>query len=177
MPGQCCPGKPVAKMLTIGGQQVGIAGFDSIMAKGLEHANGSDEDQRRAILEELKANNYVPESVEAEYLQAVWDEFRQVRGKHLGQIEEKYQGVPREEIHWFPSVDDNKCTACGKCAKFCKRGVYTFDTKPHITNPYRCVVSCTGCQKTCPDGAITFPTLVSLRDELKALRKKHGILG
>jgi ferredoxin len=37
-------------------------------------------------------------------------------------------------------------------------------------------VSCTGCQKICPEEAISFPTLVALREELKALKKKHGIL-
>lgn len=167
----------MSKRLVVGGQEVGIAGFDSIMAKGLEHIDGSDEEQRRAILDELKASNYVPEAVEKEYLRAVWEEFREIRAKRLGHIEEKHKGIPREEIHWFPSIDDNKCTSCGACAKFCKRGVYTLDDKPHVTNPYRCVVSCTGCQKTCPDGAISFPTLVSLREELKALRKKYGILG
>ncbi len=177
MPGQCCPGKPVAKMLVIGGQQVGISGFDAIMAKGLEHVHGSDEEQRGAILDELKANNYIPGGMEAEYLQAVWDEFRQVRGRHLGQVEERYKGVPRGEIHWNPTVDPAKCSSCGKCVEFCKRGVYTFDGGPVVTNPSRCVVSCTGCQKICPEQAISFPTLVSLREELKALRIKYGVLG
>ena len=164
------------KHLVIGGQEVGIAGFDSIMAKGLEHINGSDREQKDAILKELKVHNYVPEAVEKEYLQAVWAEFRQVRGKRLGQIEERFQGIPREEITWYPTVDYDRCSACGKCAEFCHRGVYTFDDKPHVENPFRCVVSCTGCQKTCLEEAISFPTLVALREELKALKKKHGIL-
>lgn len=164
------------KHLVIGGQEVGIAGFDSIIAKGLEHIEGTDKEQREVILKELKANNYVPDAVEKEYLQAVWAEFKQVRAKRLGQLEERFQGIPREEINWFPSVDYERCSSCGKCAEFCHRGVYTFDDKPHVANPYRCVVSCTGCQKVCPEGAISFPTLVALRDELKALKKKHGIL-
>jgi NAD-dependent dihydropyrimidine dehydrogenase PreA subunit len=162
--------------LVIGGQEVGIAGFDSIIAKGLDHIKGSDKEQRDAILKELKAHNYVPEAAEKEYLQAVWAEFKQVRAKRLGQIEERFQGIPREEITWFPTVDYDLCSACGKCAEFCHREVYTFDDKPNVENPYRCVVSCTGCQKTCPEGAISFPTLVALREELKALKKKHGIL-
>ena len=37
MCGPCCPGKPNTKHLTIGGQEIGIVGFDEIMAKGLEH--------------------------------------------------------------------------------------------------------------------------------------------
>jgi NAD-dependent dihydropyrimidine dehydrogenase PreA subunit len=50
------------------------------------------------------------------------------------------------------------------------------DDKPHVTNPYRCVVSCTGCGSKCPEGAISFPTLVELRDELKVLKRKHGLI-
>ena len=179
MPEACgpnCPGKPAVKHLIIGGQEVGIAGFDSIMAKGLEHVGGSDKEQRAALLMELKSHNYVPEAVEKEYIEAIWAEFRQVRGKHLGQIEERFQGIPREEIAWFPSIDYDRCSTCGKCVEFCHRGVYTFDDKPHVENPYRCVVACTGCQKICPEGAISHPTLVALREELKALKKKHGIL-
>ena len=179
MPEVCgpgCPGKPAVKHLVIGGQEVGIAGFDSIMAKGLEHVKGSDNEQRDAILKELKVHNYVPEAVEKEYLQAIWAEFRQMRGKRLGQIEERFHGIPREEITWFPSIDYDRCSSCGKCAESCHRGVYTFDDKPHVENPYRCVVSCTGCQKICPEEAISFPTLVALREELKGLKKKHGIL-
>lgn len=174
--GPCCPGKPAVKRLVIGGQEVGISGFDSIMAKGLEHIDGSDEEQKAAVLEELRARNYVPKAAEKEYLHAVWEEFRQVRAKRLGQVEERFQGIPREEINWFPTIDEDRCSQCGKCAEFCHHGVYTFDDRPHVTNPYRCVVSCTGCLKACSEGAISFPTLVALRDELRALKKKYGVL-
>lgn len=179
MPGSCgpnCPGKPDTKRLVIGGQEVGIADFDTIIAKGLENLDKSDSEQKNVILRELKTHNHVPEVVEREYLQAIWEEFRQVRAKRLGQLEERYHGIPRDEIHWCPSIDEAICTACSECAKFCKKGVYTFDDKPHVTNPSRCVVTCTGCLKVCPEGAISFPTLVSLRDELRAIKKKHGIL-
>lgn len=176
MAGPCCPGKPVSKRLTVGGQEVGIACFDEIMAKGMEHIDGTDREQRSALLKELKARNDVPESVEKQYLDAVWAEFRQLRGKRLGQIEERYHGIPREEIQWYPTIDSEKCDACGVCVKFCHRGVYTMDDKPHVTNPYRCIVSCTGCSIKCPSKAISFPTLVELRNEMKALRKKYGLI-
>ncbi len=173
--GPCCPGKPAVKRLVIGGQEVGIAGFDSIIAKGLEHVNGSDKEQRDVLLAELKVHNYVPGEVEKDYLLAIWTEFRLVRGKRLGQVEEFYHGLPREEIDWHPTINYDLCSGCGKCAEFCHRGVYEFDDSPHVQNPHRCVVSCTGCAKICPEGAITFPTLISLRDQLKQLKKKHGL--
>lgn len=174
--GPCCPGKPVCKRVKIGGQEIGIAGFDEIIAKGMEHIKGTDQEQRAALLKELKVHNYVPDSVEKQYHDAVWAEFKQLRAKQLGQLEERYHGIPREEIQWFPRLDPEKCNACGVCVKFCQRGVYAMDDIPHVTNPYRCVVSCTGCGGKCPEGAISFPTLVELRDELKALRRKHGLI-
>jgi NAD-dependent dihydropyrimidine dehydrogenase PreA subunit len=174
--GPCCPGKPNTKKLRIGGQEIGISGFDEIIAQGMEHINGSDDDQRKALLAEMKANNYVPDSVEKDYLNAVWEEFKQVRAKRLGQVEERYHGIPREEIPWYPRVDDEKCTGCGSCVEFCQKKVYTLDDKAIVANPYRCVVSCTGCLNKCPEGALSFPTMVELRDIMKALRKKYGIL-
>jgi len=93
-------------------------------------------------------------------------------------VEESYHGIPREEIQWFPTIDHKLCSSCGKCVAFCHKGVYTsVDDQPTVADPYRCVVSCTGCKSQCPEGAISFPTLVQLRDQLKALRAKHGMQG
>lgn len=160
----------------VGSQEVGIAGFDEIVAKALEHVHGTDEEQRSVLLRELKAHSYVPAAVEKEYLAAVWAEFKTLRAQKLGQVEEQYHGIPREEIPWFPTIDYEKCTSCGVCAEFCKRGVYTMDDAPKVTDPYRCVVSCTGCKGQCKEGAISFPTLIELREVMKELRKKYGIL-
>ena len=175
MCGPCCPGKPNTKRLRIGDQDVGIAGFDEIMAKGLEALDRTDEDQKKILLEELKRQNYVPSSTEDQYLIAVWTEFRHLRAKKRGDIEEQYHGIPREAIQWFPRIDLELCTDCGACFKFCKRGVYTFDESVKVTNPYRCVVTCTGCKTQCTEEAISFPSLVELRDELKSLRKMYRL--
>ena len=169
----CCPDKSKTRRLRIGGQDVGIAGFDAIMAKGLEVLDKTDDEQKRILLEELKKHNYVPSSIENQYLAAVWTEFRHLRAKKRGDIEEEYHGIPREEIQWFPRIDFELCNGCGACAEFCKRGVYTLDDSPKVTNPYRCVVSCTGCKTQCKEGAISFPSLVELREELKNLRKMY----
>jgi len=177
MCGPCCPGKPNTKRLRIGDQDVGIAGFDEIMARGLEALDRTDEEQRRILLEELKKQNYVPSSIENQYLVAIWAEFRLVRARKRGDIEEQYHGIPREEIQWFPRINYDLCTNCGLCFKFCKRGVYIFEEGPKVANPYRCVVSCTGCQTQCKEGALSFPTLVQLREELKNLRKMYHLDG
>ncbi|OGS41650.1 MAG: hypothetical protein A3K67_04740 [Euryarchaeota archaeon RBG_16_62_10] len=93
-------------------------------------------------------------------------------------MDESYHGIPRGEIQWFPTVDYGLCSRCGKCAAYCHRNVYTVvDGEPKVANPYRCIVSCTGCKALCPEGAISFPTLVELRDGLKALRASHSAPG
>jgi len=161
--------------LRIGVEDVGISGFDEVMAKGLEILDGTDEEQRIVLLEELKRHNYVPVSIESQYMSVIWVEFRHLRAKKRGDIEEQYHGIPREAIQWFPRINYELCTNCGSCFKFCKRGVYTFDDSPKVTNPYRCVVSCTGCMTQCTEGALSFPTLVELREELKNLRKMYRL--
>jgi NAD-dependent dihydropyrimidine dehydrogenase PreA subunit len=175
MCGPCCPGKAEVKHINVDGQSIGISGYDEIMERGLAHVDGSDDEQKKALLDELKKRNYVPPAMERQYLSAIWAEFKSQRAKKKGWVEDKFPGIPREEIQWFPTIDFEKCTGCQSCFKFCKRGIYTFDDGPKATNPYRCVVGCTGCQTQCKEAAISFPSLVDLREELKALRKKYKI--
>jgi hypothetical protein len=35
-----------------------------------------------------------------------------------------YQGVPREDIPWFPLIDPERCDHCLKCLEFCPHDVY-----------------------------------------------------
>ena len=171
-----CYGVPTSKRVKVEGQEIGISGYDEIMSKALEHLDKTDEEQRDVIRQGMKAHNYVPPALEKDYVEALWQEFRQLRAKKLGQVEERFHGIPREEIAWFPTVDVDKCTGCGKCVDFCQRRVYVLDDKAVVRNPYRCVVSCTGCTTQCSEDAISFPSLIELRETLKALRKKYGVI-
>jgi heterodisulfide reductase subunit A-like polyferredoxin len=61
---------------------------------------------------------------------------------------------------WFPVIDESRCTLCGKCARFCLFGVYTFDKKSlKVINPLACKNNCPACGRTCPVSAIMFPRL------------------
>ena len=70
-----------------------------------------------------------------------------------------WNGVPLDQINWFPTIDKSKCTKCFECINFCAHGVYTKNeqNEPVVSEQYNCVVGCTGCQKICPVGAISFP--------------------
>lgn len=70
-----------------------------------------------------------------------------------------WNGIPRENINWHPTIDKAKCNQCLACVAFCKQGVYVEeDRKPKVINPLNCVVGCTGCQRICPAKAISHPS-------------------
>jgi len=72
----------------------------------------------------------------------------------------KKLSAPREEVSWFPSVDQGRCIGCGICYLFCPKLVYKYNNenrKVQVVFPYSCVVNCSKCTALCPVGAITFP--------------------
>ncbi|MCE4565461.1 4Fe-4S binding protein [Maribellus sp. CM-23] len=61
---------------------------------------------------------------------------------------------------WFPVIDESLCTLCGKCARFCLFGVYSYDRKSlKVVDPLACKDQCPACGRTCPTSAIMFPRL------------------
>ena len=70
-----------------------------------------------------------------------------------------YLGIPRKKIPWYPSIDQDLCSACGLCVNACKHGTYEFneDHKVVVANPYQCEVFCESCKFQCPVEAISFP--------------------
>lgn len=73
-----------------------------------------------------------------------------------------WHGVPREEIVWFPTVNEDACIGCGTCVTGCSRLVYRYDferRKAVVADPINCMVGCTTCANTCPTRAIAFPPL------------------
>lgn len=61
---------------------------------------------------------------------------------------------------WYPVIEEDRCTLCGQCARFCLFGVYKFDKKNlEVVNPLHCKNNCPACGRTCPSSAIIFPRL------------------
>lgn len=72
----------------------------------------------------------------------------------------EWRGIPREEIPWFPTIDEETCIGCRLCVEFCPNKVLEFDEaarKARVTYPFNCVVECKACAKICPVDAISFP--------------------
>ena len=78
------------------------------------------------------------------------------------QFTKPWHGVPRDQIHWNPSIIEDACIGCGTCVTGCSRLVYRFDfdrKKPVVVDPMNCMVGCTTCANTCPAHAIAFPSI------------------
>ena len=147
-----------------------------MIEKGLQHIDDADDKQKEVLLSELKARNYVPGSVQGEYMRAVWTEYKKFRQHRKEEREESYMGVSREEIQWFPKVDPSKCSGCTSCVEFCAQGVFFFaEGKSHVVRPLNCIVGRSSCRSFCPEQAIMFPSSVELRENLKKLREKHSV--
>ncbi len=93
-----------------------------------------------------------------------------------------WHGIPREEIHWNPTVVNERCIGCGLCATSCGRKVYQFDYDHNVavvTNPLNCMVGCSTCAAICPREAIEFPSrgyIQQLIRERKVLKHSKELL-
>ncbi|MCR4766290.1 MAG: Fe-S cluster domain-containing protein [Bacteroidaceae bacterium] len=103
----------------------------------------------------------------------------------------KFDAIHINPTTGLPEVDDEKCTACGACAKACPKGIIEL-RKKGVKNRrvyVRCVnkdkgavtrkacsvgcIGCGKCEKTCPFGAITVTNNVAYIDynKCKSCRK------
>jgi len=171
-----CYKKPSPTSLEVGGTEVGIAGLEEIMEAGLQHIDRPDDEVKEVLMAELAARNYVPSSVRDEYRRVLWAEYKKLRNRRRDEIQESYQGIPREDVPWFPKVDKSRCEGCSSCVEFCSQKVFEFfDGKSQVVRPYNCIVGKSSCRAFCPDNAISFPTKGDLTGALKELRTKRGI--
>ncbi|MFP3904352.1 MAG: ferredoxin family protein [Armatimonadota bacterium] len=80
-------------------------------------------------------------------------------------------GVPREEIEWHPTINQDECVRCGMCMN-CGKNVYEWtDDGPVVARPDDCVVGCSTCANLCRGRCITFPD----PDELYEVYQEHGV--
>jgi NAD-dependent dihydropyrimidine dehydrogenase PreA subunit len=161
--------------LKVGGLEVGVSGLNDILDRGLDVMDASDDDIREVLLREMKVRNYVPGSAQEEYMRSLWTEFKKVRVQRREQLEMSYKGIPREEIPWFPKVDEKRCSGCSSCVEFCTQSVFSFDGKSHVIKPYNCIVGNSSCRSFCPEKAISFPTTAELKNTLSRLKDQSGL--
>ena len=94
---------------------------------------------------------------------------------------DKWHGIDRKEIPWFPTINYDKCIGCNLCFVSCGRMVFGLDQekgKPIVERPFNCLVGCSTCGAICPVDAIDFPNpsmikkIEKEKKVLKIIRKK-----
>jgi len=169
-----CYKKPAPTHLDVDGEAIGIAGLGEIMDKALQCLDATDEEIDAVLVAELKARNYVPASEEGAYLRALKKEYKTLAVRRREEVEEAFQGIPREDIPWYPTVDEERCEGCTSCVEFCSQNVFEFfDGKSQVVRPYNCIVGKASCRAFCPDKAISFPTRAELRDIISGLKSRR----
>jgi len=74
-------------------------------------------------------------------------------------ISSRLESPPDGWKPWFPVIDHDRCTNCGKCLTFCLFDVFGVDERKNIfvKNEAGCKTDCPACARVCPEVAIMFP--------------------
>lgn len=152
------------RQIMVGGFPAGLNGLDEIF-ESLCGMNQEAADQLAPeLVRQARRHNYIPAAAEEDFAAALLREYRsyceqqkssQVAAPQL----DTWRGVSRNQIPWFPMVDETLCDGCDKCLEFCANRVYTRRDSGTVSvaQPMNCVVGCDACARLCPHGAISFP--------------------
>ncbi|MFH1335792.1 MAG: hypothetical protein ABII96_04690 [Candidatus Zixiibacteriota bacterium] len=160
-----------SKLILIEGKLIGVIGLDEIFTELFRSGEKPSKELENRLLEKFKEHNYIPKAKEQSYAQALLEEYEEFCNRKSRGFEEKtknwgtWQGVPREEVPWFPTIMEELCDGCKICLSFCSFGVYEYDDKTNkvkVTNPFNCQVGCSICVLKCKPKAISFPPLAIL---------------
>lgn len=154
------------RMVQIAGAPAGLLGLDEIYAELYEAQclPGTDETLTR-LIKAVRQHNFIPKPALADYRAVLGREYqryydqraqgRQVALKQYG----SWQGIPREQIPWFPTVSAELCNGCGKCLEVCPKTVFqmTVEQVVEVVEPFACIVGCCFCKSACAPQAILMP--------------------
>ena len=170
------------RQVIIDGSPAGMRGLDEIFAA--LHAAGTapgDEALGPELVQRAGRDNYIPYGAREAYAAALSREYAafvaalEGNGQPGRQGYGTWRGYPREQIPWFPTVDEDLCNGCGVCLRLCsaKALTPTPDGKVSVSEPFACVVGCSSCATICKPGAIIFPPR-SLLEAYTTLTNKRG---
>ncbi len=165
------------RMLNIDGIPAGLLGLEELFSRLYSEGVTPDASETPAlILKGVKEYNFIPRNAAQSYTTALCQEYqRYFRKRKSGKaiVARNYgtwQGFPREQIPWFPTISDELCTNCGACLDLCAREVYEQEEDGNIwvAEPFLCMVGCCFCKSVCEPKAILMPS----QDILKNYREK-----
>jgi NAD-dependent dihydropyrimidine dehydrogenase PreA subunit len=136
--------------------------FDELYAEGMRPGV---EGLRDTLVERAGEDNYIPPAAREEFATILESEYESYTAHREGGAPPRrteygtWRGYPREQIPWYPTVDEDLCDACGKCLRLCSSKALVADEegKAVVADPFKCVVGCSSCASFCRQKAITFP--------------------
>ena len=157
-----------SKLISIEGKLIGIICIEEIFTELFEESKKSNKELVDYLLNRLKEHNYIPSEKEQIYAKAFLKEYKKyfnsksISGQKSVKKLKSWQGIPREDIPWYPTIREELCDGCKVCLKFCPFGVYEYikeSNKVKVANPFNCEVGCSTCALKCMPDAIVFPPL------------------
>ncbi len=153
------------RQIVVDGSPVGLRGLDELFVDlQAQGRTPQDEGLGVEIVTQMSKDNYIPYDARELFAAAFVREYAAylARGE-MGSGRQRgygtWRGYPREQIPWYPTVNEDLCNGCGSCLKLCRTGVLgpTDGGKVRVADPFGCVVGCSSCANLCKPGAITFP--------------------
>lgn len=153
------------RQIFVDGSPVGMVGLDTVFAFLKDQGcRLGDADLGSRLLNHVEQDNYIPYGARDVYAGALTREY----AAYLARDEDEgaraaehraWRGIPREQVPWYPTVDEDLCDGCGVCLRMCRTGalVAADGGKVKVGEPFACVVGCNACANLCRPGAILFP--------------------
>jgi len=158
------------RQVIVGRFPTGLAGLDEIFESFYEMNQAPVDDLGPELVSRAREHNYIPNSAEQDFAAALLHEYRRYyeqrqSGRETTPKRETWRGIPREQIPWFPMLDETRCDGCDKCLQFCSSGVFAKRDNDvvYVAQRLRCVVGCDVCARLCPHKAMAFPPRSILR--------------
>jgi NAD-dependent dihydropyrimidine dehydrogenase PreA subunit len=153
------------RQIIVDGSPVGLRGLDELFADlSRQGRTPQEEGLGSEFVRRLGEDNYIPYGAQELYAAAFVREYaaflaraEEGNGRRRGRA--TWRGYPREQIPWYPTVNEDLCNGCNACLKLCSVGALapTDDGKVRVSDPFACVVGCSSCANLCKPGAIVFP--------------------
>jgi len=156
-------GPPSYRQIQVGRFPTGFSGLDELFEALYAEGRIPSDEMGGELVARAREHNYIPPSAESAFAAALVREYRAFHeAKRTGKPRPKrdpWKGVPREQVPWFPVLDETLCDGCDKCLRFCANEVYAKrDTgSVYVIEQMNCVVGCDACARLCVHHAITFP--------------------
>ena len=155
------------RQVMVDGAPVGLRGLDEAFAE-LRNAGRTPQDEGLGleIVKRLSKDNYIPFSARDLYTAVLVREYAAYLARTEGDGQSRSQGYgtwrgyPREQIPWYPTVNEDLCDGCGKCLTLCRTGALVASENGivQVADLFACVVGCSSCANVCKPDAISFPS-------------------